>query len=573
MHLARSHRASPPFFLLFACLSLACGALVAQAPIVSASGENMRLGAMSTSPIAGGWALQLQMQDDNGNTSLPNTWRRWWHCQVANLTPGQTLDVRVTNAGYSDVILPVWSLSTDGVQFGSYERMPTSAVPTVIGGTQHRFSVVVPPGVVACRMAKFFPYTVTQKGAWLATVAGDPRVRSVVSLGSSQQGRAIEKITFTDSSVADTQKQRVWIHAGIHPAETTSFYMVEGLVEWLLSGVPEAEALLDAALVEIVPMANPDGVFVGNYRTNVNSTNLEADWSAPYNSTQPELVALRTAIEGHMGTVANPGSNPIRVLLNLHSTHNVAFPFHFRHVGNANWSPGCSSCGVLPIVNQVETQWVNNFEARSPLVALGNTANSTLGSRPFVESMCHDRWTAVNGWLNSPGFQEPVMAITFEGTYGRGPDQVAWSTDEDYRQVGREMGLALFDQLDVSLGAAATIYGSSCATASLAVGIIPQPDGSSVANLAVSGGPPLGVAVLAVGGAQVSVPFPSPWANCTLVAAPDASTVLLLNGFGIAGLPVSVPALSGLDAYLQAVTLDSNLSLDASNGVRIQNNF
>ena len=310
----------------------------------------------------------------------------------------------------------MWALSADGVTFGSYGRVPTSALPVLQGGSTHRFTLVTPPSVPAIRLAKYFPYSVTRKDAWLATLAGHPRVRSIVSLGNSQQGRPIHKIQLTDSSVPDAQKQRVWIHAGIHPSETTSYFTVEGFVTWLLSGNPYAEVLLDHALIELVPMANPDGVFLGNYRVNANSVNLENEWASPYTSTQPEIVALRTAIEGYMGTVASPGSNPIRVLLNMHSSHNVNYPFHFQHVSNPNWNATTNNTGVIPVVNLVEGQWIVRFKARSPFVNLGTTQSSSLTSRPFVESMCHDRWTAQNGWLNAPGLQSPVMAITFEGT-------------------------------------------------------------------------------------------------------------------------------------------------------------
>ena len=67
---------------------------------------------------------------------------------------------------------------------------------------------------------------------------------------------------------------------------------------------------------------------------------------------------------------------------------------------------------MLPIVNQVEGQWIGNFETRSPFVAIGSTASSSLGSRPFVESMCHDRWTSVSGWLNAPNFEQPLKELS-----------------------------------------------------------------------------------------------------------------------------------------------------------------
>ena len=53
-------------------------ALAARAPVVTYAGETMRLaGASVASGSGGSWTLTLQMSDDNGNTSLPNSWRRW----------------------------------------------------------------------------------------------------------------------------------------------------------------------------------------------------------------------------------------------------------------------------------------------------------------------------------------------------------------------------------------------------------------------------------------------------------------------------------------------------------------
>lgn len=565
--------------LAVACLlaSLVADA-VAQTPTVTAGGETMRLGtATVVAGTAGAWTVTLPMANDNGDAALPTSFRRWWHCEIGNLpAAGATLNISVTNAGYTDIILPVWSQSTDGVTFGPYNRVPTSALPTLVGSTTHRFTLVTPPGVSRIRLAKYFPYTVTRKDAWLQAVAGHPRVRSVDVLGASIQGRPIHRLVLTDGGVPDAGKERIWIHSGIHPSESTSYFVVEGLVAWLQGGSAEAERLLDRAIVEICPMVNPDGVFLGNYRTSANSTNLEEQWSAPYNSTQPEIVALRSRIEGHMGTVAAPGANPLRVLLNLHASHGVSYPFHFQHVANAGWNPATSNTGVIPAVNADEGAWIARFKARSPLVNLGATQSSTLGARPFVESMCHDRWTAQNGWLNAPGLQDPVMAITFEGTYGRGPDGVTWNTEADYRLVGAQMGLALYDFLGLQLTASATPYGTPCASLTLSATLTPQAGGGHFASLAIAGASPSSLGVLALGGQQLAVPLPAPWQACTLLCSPDATASFVASPTGAASFGVLMPPLPGLNAWLQAFAIDWTLAsvpLDASGGLRLKNDY
>src|SRR5690606_36915317 len=100
-----------------------------------------------------------------------------------------------------------------------------------------------------------------------------------------------------------TGKKRVWIHSAVHPAETTSYFTVEGLLNWLTSGQSAPELLLDQVIFNVVPVANPDGQALGNYRTTSNSVNLENQWGSPYNSTVPEIVALRTQIENFQGTI------------------------------------------------------------------------------------------------------------------------------------------------------------------------------------------------------------------------------------------------------------------------------
>ena len=566
-------------------LAAAAGALIcfvavaaAQTPTVTAGGETMRLGTPTVAAgAAGAWTVTLPVANDNNNAALPTSFRRWWHCEIANLpAAGATLNISVTNAGYTDIILPTWSLSTDGVTFGPYTRVPTSAVPTLVGSTTHRFTLVTPPGVPRIRLAKYFPYTVTRKDAWLQSVASHPRVRSVTSIGNSAQGRPIQLLTLTDGSVPDAGKKRVWIHSAVHPSETPAYFFVEGLVAWLQGGSAEAERLLDATIFDIVPMANPDGVFLGNYRTNANSVNLEDQWSAPYTNATAEVVALRTAIEARMGTVAAPAANPIRVLLNLHASHGVGAPFHFQHVANANWNATTNNTGVIPLVNADEGAWIAAFKARSPFVDIGATQSSALTSRPFVESMCHDRWTAQNGWLNAPGFRDPVMAITWEGTYRRGPDGVTWDTEADYRTVGMQAGLALFDFLGLQLTASATPYGSPCASLSLAAQLAPQLGGGYFASLSIAGATPSALGVLALGGQQIAVPLPAPWQACTLLCSPDATASFVASAAGTASFGVLLPPLPGLRAWLQAFAIDwtqATLPLDASGGLRLQNDY
>ena len=438
--------ASTRFFIsvsLFAAAFVLGPALaVAQPQLRVNPGEQMSadLGSSSISSTGSNtFSMTLRMKNDNNNGSLPTSFRRWWGVEIYDLDPGaaDTINVTVTNAGHTDEITPVWSL--DG---GPRERVPNSN-RDYIGGSQHTFTLNVPSGVSSVKVWKYWPYTIQDYIDFTAPLRTHPRV-TVTDIGDSVLGRDIEEFTITDPGVPNINKERVWMHCAVHPAENTAYFMGEGLIDWLLSGDPEAEIVLDNLIINIVLMANPDGVYLGNYRTTSQSVDMERQYRAPYNSTVPEVVALRTRIEQYMGTSTSPGSNPIKVLLNHHATHGNGPPFHFVH--NANYN--INGTGVIPEVRALEDAWVSAFRARSPLVNNGSDAFSSLSGRPFVESMMHDRYT-----LHPSGVWDPVMAITFEGTYERSLTQGVPNTDDDYRTVGMEMGLALADYFGLDLTA------------------------------------------------------------------------------------------------------------------------
>ena len=433
--------------------ALLAGAALGQ-PVLSTPGEQMRLdlGGSSVQPEGNGWRITARSLADNG-THPTLSFRRWWHFQIDGLEPEQPtpLTVNATNTGYTDIILPVWSL--DGAPF---ERLPLSAVPTRTGTGPytHTFSVTVPEGVSQVRLAKYFPYTVLDKDAFLAGIEDHPHVH-IEYIGQSHEGRAIERLDITNPGVPDDGKERVWIHSLVHPAETTSPFVVEGLVDFVLSDDPYARALRNNVIFNIVPMVNPDGVAVGNYRVSTrrstahpHGVDLERQWAHPYDSPEPEIIPLRESIEEFMGTVADPAPNPIRILLNLHSTHGGGYPYHFVHQPIWN-QPG--DFGVNQEVYDLEMEWVAAFRARSPFVDRGTDGSSILGgaARPFVESMVFDRWSRFLEWTDPPNNQPPVMAITYEGTYGFGPDGQTWNTPEDYRLNGEEMALAIADFLGI----------------------------------------------------------------------------------------------------------------------------
>lgn len=411
-------------------------AIFAQPEIKIIEGEQMRINQAMSSVTANGdeWNVNLYMANDNDEEDwvLGSTFRRWWHVKLDGLNDqtGETLNVAIQHAGYSTIILPVWSL--DGGD--TYERVPLSAMPSYSSST-HSFQLVVPAGHNSIRLSKWYPATLDDLDVLRTKVNACEHATEII-LGQSSQGRNMYMYELTNSAYPASQKSRVWIHSTVHPAENTAYFMAQGFLQWILDGSPEVQELLKYTIMDIIPRANPDGVYLGNYRTTAESVNMEIQFSSPYDTTVTEDRALIDKIEEFMGTESQPGENPIKLLLNLHSAHGSGGPFVYRHVPNYN----SNGQGVIPSVYELETSWFEKLNARSAFSISANS--STMGARPYVESMMHDRYTLNAAW-------DDVMAITVEGTYQLGPQSGTICTDDDYIQLGKDMGLAIFDYFNL----------------------------------------------------------------------------------------------------------------------------
>ncbi|CAH1153394.1 unnamed protein product, partial [Phaedon cochleariae] len=66
--------------------------------------------------------------------------------------------------------------------------------------------------------------------------------------------------------------------ARVHPGESPSSFVCQGLLELLVSSNSVASILRQHVIFKVIPMLNPDGVFLGNYRSTVMGTDLNRSW-------------------------------------------------------------------------------------------------------------------------------------------------------------------------------------------------------------------------------------------------------------------------------------------------------
>ena len=65
--------------------------------------------------------------------------------------------------------------------------------------------------------------------------------------------------------------------------------MAKGIIDFMTSDCEEAKLLRKYYIIKIIPMLNPDGVILGNFRTSVAGTDLNRRWDDPSKIIHPEI--------------------------------------------------------------------------------------------------------------------------------------------------------------------------------------------------------------------------------------------------------------------------------------------
>lgn len=81
--------------------------------------------------------------------------------------------------------------------------------------------------------------------------------------------------------------------ARVHPGESNASYMMQGTLEYLVSDDEGARYLRENFIFKIVPMLNPDGVTIGNYRCSLSGLDLNRQWLSPNQRLFPENYATK----------------------------------------------------------------------------------------------------------------------------------------------------------------------------------------------------------------------------------------------------------------------------------------
>ena len=159
------------------------------------------------------------------------------------------------------------------------------------GGGVYTFTQTFPCD--EAQIATFFPFSSTEMSDFVDAVSASPWAEKQV-LDLSHQGRDLDLLTITDPAIPIEDKTIIYIIGRQHAAETASSHMLEGMIDFLISSDADAGAFRQNCVWYIVPMVNPDGVFLGNSRATSEGVDPNRDWG---NMDTEEVDTVRSHIQ------------------------------------------------------------------------------------------------------------------------------------------------------------------------------------------------------------------------------------------------------------------------------------
>ncbi|XP_006622667.1 cytosolic carboxypeptidase 6 [Apis dorsata] len=171
------------------------------------------------------------------------------------------------------------------------------------------------------QFALTYPYSYSRYLAHLDNLCTRLTYTKRETIATSIQKRKIELVTITSNldDVQDRSRKVVVVLARVYPGESPSSFVCQGLMDFLVSSHPIAQVLRNYIVFKIVPMLNPDGVFLGNYRSTLIGADLNRSWNKISEWLHPALVAIKPILKN----LDKNSLTPLDCVLDLHAHTNA----------------------------------------------------------------------------------------------------------------------------------------------------------------------------------------------------------------------------------------------------------
>jgi len=247
---------------------------------------------------------------------------QWFYFSMANMEPGRTYTFHIVNlekpaslfnAGMQPVLYSARRAKESAIGWHrtgqNIAYYPSSIARRNNGLPYYRltFSLVFPHGGGdgdVCFLASSVPYSLLDLRSDLLMLAADPTRSKYVRreiLNKTLGGIGVDVVTVMEDDPArpfpESSRQVIALSARVHPGETQSSWMMRGALWWLTGESEEARNIRRHYLIKLVPMLNPDGVVLGNYRCSMAGLDLNRQWHKPSRRLTPTIYAWKKLLK------------------------------------------------------------------------------------------------------------------------------------------------------------------------------------------------------------------------------------------------------------------------------------
>uniref|UniRef100_A0A1I8I3A9 Cytosolic carboxypeptidase 2 n=1 Tax=Macrostomum lignano TaxID=282301 RepID=A0A1I8I3A9_9PLAT len=249
---------------------------------------------------------------------------QWFYFRVSNTEPGQAYRFTLVNfyksaSLYNEGLRPLmyscraaklrgagWRRCGSGIKYFKSNQRYTAAN----GSEKFYYSLTWQTRFEflddTVYFAHCYPYTYSDLLDYLQSLQADPVVSGFCKqrvLCRSLAGNAVHLLTIgtpeePPKGGAKPQQQQqsrkpvILVTSRVHPGESNASWMMKGFLDHLTGQHPDACLLRDCFTFKVVPMINPDGVIVGNYRCSLAGRDLNRNYRSPLRDSFPAVCAI-----------------------------------------------------------------------------------------------------------------------------------------------------------------------------------------------------------------------------------------------------------------------------------------
>ena len=331
-------------------------------------------------------------------------WVCWWYFKIEGIEPGETITIDLSGGAFA----------TGDRAFLSFDNRDWKQ--TEAGQrAKERITYKVRIDAKEAWFAWGPPYLLKHANDAVQAAAKKSPHATAFELCKSKEGKPVPALRISQPGVKDEERLGIWINARQHAWEAGASWVCQGLIDWLVSDDPAAEALRKKAAITIVPIMDVDNVERGAGGKNQKPHDHNRDWSD-----QPVWTEVQAAIK-QIGELNKAGR--FDLFLDLHNPGpGDRQPFFF-----------------VPAPELLQPQSRRNLDSFLAAARKEITGPLKLADKPKETGAAYDaNWQKISGNWVAKNSRDHVVACCLETAWN-----TPQSTADNYKTVGKQLGQAI----------------------------------------------------------------------------------------------------------------------------------